>query len=102
MKQIITKPRITEKSIGETDNSKFTFEIAPRANKIEVAKEIEGKYKVNVANVKIINKKGKPKRFRFHLGKRKDIKKAIVTLKKGQKIPGFEIKEAKNEETKKK
>ena len=94
MRKIIIKPIITEKSIGKTTDNKYCFEVHPIANKIEVEKAVKELYKVEVISVNIINKRSIAKIFRGkNRGKTKNIKKAYVTVKKGQKIPGFEVKE---------
>ncbi len=94
MNQILINPIITEKSMSETASGKYTFKVNSKTNKQEVAKAIEKTYKVDVISVNIINVSGKTRRFRFkQVGRTADWKKAIVQLKKGQKISGFEIKE---------
>ncbi len=78
---IIKRPIITEQSMSETGDMKYTFEVAKDANKIEVAKAIEEIFKVKVAKVNTINMKGKKKRTgRFPAGHRPNWKKAMVTL----------------------
>jgi large subunit ribosomal protein L23 len=78
----------------------YTFEVSNDTNKVEIAKEIKSLYKVTPVEVRVANIKGKTKFFRRVEGKRSDVKKAIVTLKKGDKIPGFEI-DTKDEKEKK-
>lgn len=96
MKNILVKPLITEKSMSKTSQNKYIFEVNTSANKIEVLKEIKETYKVDPISVNIINVKGKVRLWHGRAaGKTKDWKKAIITLKKGQKIEGFEIKENK-------
>lgn len=94
MKQIILKPILSEKSFAATEAGKFTFVIADDANKHEVAEVLKEIYKVDVQKVNIINVVPEDKlvrgRFQSH---KKGFKKAIVTLKKGQKIEGFEFKD---------
>lgn len=103
MNQILIRPIITEKSMSETASGKYTFEVNSKTNKQEVAKAVEKAYKVNVVSVNIINVSGKTRRFRFkQVGRTADWKKAIVQLKKGQKIAGFEIKEPAKKENQKK
>lgn len=93
MKQIIIAPKISEKSMGFTPDGKYVFEVSIKVNKIEIAKAIESIYKVNVKKINVINTQGKIKNFRGRAsGKTKNRKKAIVTLKKGQKIAEFEMK----------
>lgn len=94
--QVLLKPIISEKSLIDTANSKFVFQVAVDANKQQIAKTIEDIYKVNVTGVNIIRLHSEKRliRGRYQI-KTKVWKKAIVTLKKGQKIPGFEISEGK-------
>jgi large subunit ribosomal protein L23 len=62
---------------------KYTFEVDPRSNKTEIKYAIESIFKVQVASVNTLNRVGKTRRTKFGLGKRKDTKRAIVTLKSG-------------------
>ena len=80
---IIKRPIITEQSMGETENKKYTFEVAKDANKIEIAKAVEEIFGVKVASVATQNRKGKVYRTRNGIGTRKDVKRAIVTLREG-------------------
>lgn len=94
MKIILIAPIITEKSMSETANGKYTFEIDKDANKAEVANAIKAQYKVDAISVNILNQQGKIKKYRGKpVGRTKKIKKAIVRLAKGQKIAEFMIKE---------
>ena len=77
---IIKRPVITEQSMAETEFKKYTFEVAKVANKIQIAKAVEEIFGVKVAKVNTIKLPGKWKRMGVHVGKRSDIKKAIVTL----------------------
>ncbi len=79
-RDIIIRPIISEESMMETDNNKYTFEVDKRANKIEIAKAIEEIFDVNVQKVNTMNMKGKVKRRGMDVGRRKNWKKAIVTL----------------------
>lgn len=87
---IIIKPIVSEKSYELIEQGKYTFEVHPDARKIEIKKAVEEMFKVNVTKVNTISVKGKLKRQGRTAGRRKDIKKAIVTLKKGDKIEFFE------------
>lgn len=87
----LIKPIITEKTMQMAPNGQYTFEVSENANKIEVAKEIKRLYKAEVKDVKILNIKGKVKTFKRIKGKQSDVKKAIIVLKPGSKIPGFEM-----------
>ena len=77
---IIIKPVITEQSMEETEAKKYVFKVAVDANKIEIKKAVEEIFGVKVAKVNTIKLPGKWKRMGVHVGKRSDIKKAIVTL----------------------
>ena len=77
---IILRPIITEASMSGIANKKYTFKVANDANKIEIAKAVEEIFGVKVAKVNTIKLPGKWKRMGVHVGKRSDIKKAVVTL----------------------
>ncbi len=76
----------TEKSTLEEPLGKYLFRVDNRANKIQVKKAVEEIYKVKVKSVNTYILRGKIKRVRQQFGKTADSKKAIVTLKEGQKI----------------
>ncbi len=82
-RDIILKPVVSEKSYGLIDDGKYTFEVDPRSNKTEIRLAIEKIFDVKVASVNTLNRTGKTRRTRFGTGKRKDTKRAIVTLKSG-------------------
>lgn len=82
----LIKPHITEKSSFLQSQNKYTFWVRKSANKVEIKKAVEKLYKVNVIKVNIINPKEKTIRRGFILGRRPVYKKAIVTLKEGQRI----------------
>ena len=88
----VVKPLVTEKitAISEKQPNKFGFIVLPDANKIEIKKEIEAKYNVNVVSVNTIKYAGKRKsrytRAGVIKGKTKAFKKAIVTLAEGETI----------------
>lgn len=82
-RDIIMKPVVTEKSSILMDEGKYTFEVDPRANKTEIKIAIEKIFGVKVSHVATQNRKGKVVRTRTGLGKRKDVKRAIVTLREG-------------------
>ncbi len=82
---IIRKPIITEKSMDQVADRKYTFEVAKGANKIEIKKAVEEIFNVEVERVTTMNYNGKPKRQGVHLGKRADWKKAVVKLTPGSK-----------------
>ncbi len=90
-RKIIIRPHITEKMTLEREKgNKYAFEVAMEANKIEIKKAVEELFKVKVIDVKTMVVKGKMRRIGWTRGKRKDWKKAIVTLKPGDTIPLFE------------
>ena len=82
-RDILIAPVVSEKSYGLLDEGKYTFIVDPRANKTEIKIAIEQVFAVKVESVNTINRKGKTRRTKFGLGKRKDTKRAIVTLKEG-------------------
>jgi large subunit ribosomal protein L23 len=82
----ILRPVITEKATILSDHGKVVFEVPLTATKKEVAEAVEALFKVEVTKVNTLRRKGKAKRFRGIMGKRSDVKKAIVTLKDGQTI----------------
>jgi large subunit ribosomal protein L23 len=82
-RDIIIAPVVSEKSYSLIDDGKYTFLVDPRANKTEIKLAIEKIFSVKVATVNTLNRTGKTRRTRFGTGKRKDTKRAIVTLKSG-------------------
>ena len=84
--QIIRNPIITEKATKLSEFNKVVFEVASKSNKNEIKGAIEKLFSVKVKAVNIINIKGKAKRFKGVLGKRNDIKKAVITLVEGNTI----------------
>ncbi len=79
-RDVIRKPVISEKSYGLLEQQKYTFLVAPDANKTEIKIAIEKIFGVQVVSVNTLNRPGKRKRTKFGYGKRKDTKRAIVTL----------------------
>ena len=82
----ILAPVITEKSTVLSEQNKVVFKVADDASKDEIAAAVEALFKVQVVKVNTLVTKGKTKRFRGIMGRRKDVKKAIVTLADGQSI----------------
>lgn len=82
-RDILLAPVVSEKSYGLLDEGKYTFLVDPRANKTEIKIAIEQVFGVKVANVNTLNRPGKTRRTRTGTGKRKDTKRAIVTLREG-------------------
>jgi len=88
---IILKPVITEKTTRQKDDgNQVSFEVMRRANRVEVKRAVEKIFSVRVAAVNTLHVRGKIKRRGRITGKRKDWKKAIVTLMPGQRIEFFE------------
>ena len=83
---VLRKPHITERSYQLQELGKYVFTVSPRATKKDVKKAVEDVYDVTVTGVNIITKKPKVKVFRGTTGMRSGVKRAIVTLKKGQEI----------------
>jgi len=83
---VIRKPIITEKATMASENGAVVFEVAIDANKPQIKEAVENLFGVKVKAVNTTITKGKVKRFRGALGKRKDVKKAYVTLEEGNTI----------------
>jgi large subunit ribosomal protein L23 len=83
---VIRKPIITEKSTMASENGAVVFEVAIDANKPQIKQAVEELFGVKVKAVNTTITKGKTKRFRGQMGKRKDVKKAYVTLEEGNTI----------------
>ena len=79
-------PVVTEKSACAAEKNVYTFKVAKSANKIEIKKAIEAAFGVKVEKVNTLNTEAKDKRVGKYTGKTKTYKKAIVTLKDGEKI----------------
>lgn len=93
MTEILIAPVVTEKAMAKISQNCYTFKVGKKANKAQIAQAITDLYKVKVLDVNIINNKSKKVFTRGKLsGRQPAWKKAIITLKKGQKIPGFEEK----------
>ena len=88
--QVLLHPIVTEKSTLLQERDKYIFKIAPRANKVMVRQAVQMAYNVNVTSVNILKTPGKIKRYGPRRVKQPDQKKAIVTLKHGDRIQIFE------------
>lgn len=86
MKFILKKPIVSEKAMSLDKFGQYVFSVDCQASSAEIKKEIERLYKVGVVRVNIINHKGKVKRWGRSQSRRPNFKKAIVSLKAGQKI----------------
>jgi large subunit ribosomal protein L23 len=82
----ILSPVITEKATVLSEQNKVVFKVAMDSTKDEISAAIESLFKVNVTKVNTMIVKGKTKRFRGIMGRRNDVKKAVVTLAAGQSI----------------
>jgi large subunit ribosomal protein L23 len=89
--RVIRKPLVTEKSTQQKETTnQYAFEVDRKANKVEIESAIERLFKVKVVGIRTSNVLGKMKRMGRKYGKRPDWKKAIVTLKEGDRIDFFE------------
>ncbi|PXY32179.1 50S ribosomal protein L23 [Prauserella muralis] len=79
-RDVILAPVISEKSYGLLEDHKYTFLVHPDANKTQIKIAVEKIFDVKVISVNTLNRNGKRKRTRYGYGKRKDTKRAIVTL----------------------
>ncbi len=86
---IIKRPVVTEQSMAQMQDRKYTFEVDKRANKIQIRKAVEEIFGVSVKSVNTVNVIGKFKRMGRNEGKRADWKKAIVTLTENSKTIEF-------------
>ena len=88
-RDILVRPVVSEKSYGLLDEGKYTFVVAPDANKTQIKQAVEEVFRVKVTGVNTLNRQGKRRRTRFGWGKRADTKRAIVTLAEGDRIDIF-------------
>lgn len=86
---ILIQPRISEKAGKLAQMNKYVFMVAKATNKVEVKKAVEAAYKVKVLQVNVINNQGKSRTFGRVKGRTQGFKKAIVTLRQGDKIEGM-------------
>ncbi len=88
-RDIIIAPIVSEKTYMLIDDNKYTFDVHPDANKTQIKIAVEEIFDVKVVAVNTINRKGKARRTRNGIGKRKDTKRAIVSVAPGQSIDIF-------------
>ncbi len=88
-RDILLAPVVSEKSYSLLDENKYTFLVAPGANKTEIKIAVETVFKVHVTGVNTLNRQGKKRRTRSGFGKRPDTKRAIVTVADGERIDIF-------------
>tara|TARA_R110002050_G_scaffold118195_4_gene235474 strand:+ start:1772 stop:2092 length:321 start_codon:yes stop_codon:yes gene_type:complete len=84
--EIIRSPLITEKATALSQFNQYVFEVMGNATKPEIKQAVEKLFKVTVLGVNTVLTKGKTKRFKGRMGRRQDLKKAIVSVKQGQTI----------------
>jgi large subunit ribosomal protein L23 len=89
-REVLKRPVVSEKSLGLMEENKYTFIVDTHANKIEIKHAVEEIFKVSVLDVRTMHVKGKFKRQGKFSGYTSDRKKAIVTLKAGDKIEVYE------------
>lgn len=83
---VIVSPAITEKSTMASEQNQVVFNVAKKASKPEIKAAVEALFGVKVTAVNTLVRKGKVKRFRGTIGRRGDVKRAVVTLADGQSI----------------
>jgi large subunit ribosomal protein L23 len=88
-RDVLLAPVISEKSYGLLDENKYTFIVRPDANKTQIKIAVEQVFNVRVLDVNTLNRQGKRKRTRSGFGRRKDTKRAIVSLAEGDRIEIF-------------
>ncbi|HET7876873.1 MAG TPA: 50S ribosomal protein L23 [Methylomirabilota bacterium] len=86
-RSVLVRPIMTEKSLRQKEEQNaVTFEVAPNANKVEIRQAVEKVFNVKVASVRTSSQEGKWKKMGRFEGRRRDWKKAVVTLQPGHKI----------------
>ena len=88
-RDILLAPVISEKSYGLLDENKYTFLVRPDANKTQIKIAVEQVFNVKVLDVNTLNRQGKRKRTRSGFGRRKDTKRAVVSVAPGDRIEIF-------------
>ena len=88
-REVLLAPVVSEKSYSLLDENKYTFIVAPDANKTEIKIAVEKVFGVKVVSVNTMNRQGKNKKTRLGDGKRKDTKRAIVQVAAGSRIDIF-------------
>ncbi len=88
-RDVLLAPVVSEKAYSLLDENKYTFLVAPSANKTEIKIAVEKIFGVKVLSVNTLNRQGKRKRTRIGFGKRNDTKRAIVSVAAGDRIDIF-------------
>jgi len=86
-RSVLVRPHLTEKSSVLAERRQYTFLVTPDAEKISIARDVAARYGVHPVRVHIIRLPGKHVRYGKIAGQRSGVKKAIVTLKEGEKLP---------------
>lgn len=90
--EVVLAPVVSEKTYDLIEKSNtYTFEVDPRAGKGEIRDAIQTIFEVKVVRVNTMNRQGKRKRYGYRMGKRKDTKRALVTLAEGNEIDVFGV-----------
>ncbi len=89
-RDVIIRPLVSEKSTGAMAENKYTFLVDPRADKTQIKEAVEEVFGVNVTSVNTVRQLGKVRRMGRFEGRRPSTKKAVVTIKAGQRIKVFE------------
>jgi large subunit ribosomal protein L23 len=87
---VILAPVLSEKAVAGIENSRYTFYVHPHANRTQIKEAVQTVFAVDVVKINLINQQGKVKRLGRYEGREKARKKAIVTLKPGQRIQQLE------------
>lgn len=87
---VLRRPVITEKSSLLQEGGRYVFEVASKANKVQIRQAVEKAFSVKVTTVNVMTVRGKRKRYGNRLTARPSWKKAVVTLKQGDRIEIFE------------
>lgn len=88
--EVLRRPLITEKGTALAAQGKYAFEVAPSANKVQIKEAVEAAFKVKVLAVNVMNVRGKLKRVGRNQGMTRSWRKAVVSLREGDKIQLFE------------
>lgn len=86
---VLLRPIVTEKSMTQTNDGKYTFEVRTTATKQEIAEAVAEAFKVDVVDVNVMTVRGKSRRYGKRIGRKPDTKKAVVTVAKGQRIEKY-------------
>lgn len=87
---VIFAPVLSEKAVAGIENARYTFYVHPQANRTQIKEAVQQVFEVDVVKINLLNQRGKVKRMGRYEGREKKRKKAIVTLKPGQRIQQLE------------